>query len=96
MDKKEMTIEEVAACVPKGRVVWLDVFDTESCCQKDSLVSVSGAPGGDGSWVLTFVRAPEEFIKGMGFCPMRCQTCGRYWFKVWKKNGETKGIWTVK
>ncbi len=78
------------SAMPKGRVVWMDVFDIDSCCQKDGLENVTGFGGGEGSWIATFVRAPEEFTKGMGFIPKRCRTCGRYWFKV------PKGLWTVK
>ena len=71
-----------------GRVFWMDVFDTASCCQKDNMEKFEGI---DGAWIMTFVRAPKEFKKSVGgFRPMKCATCGRHWFEV------PKGYWTVK
>ena len=70
------------------KVIWLDIFNVSSCCQKDNLERIIDFR--DSSWVDDFLSAPQEFTVGMGFIPMRCKTCGRYWFKV------PKGYWSVK
>lgn len=75
------------------KVSWMDPFNVESCCQKDSLEVVTDVA--DSSWVLTFIKAPESFTIGMGFIPMRCRVCGRHWFKVGQET-RRKGYWTVR
>lgn len=74
-----------------GKIVWMDPFDTR-CCTKSTLAKVAGFYGGDGSWVVDFMAAPEKFIKGKAFVPYRCKNCGRYWFRF---VGD-KRCWTVK
>ena len=76
----------------KKRMVWMDDFSVESCCQRDNLEKCSRED--EKTWLPVFFSVgndeSEESGKN-GFIPLKCKTCGRFWFEVLKG-----GRWTAK
>jgi hypothetical protein len=70
------------------RIVWMDEFNVDSCCQRDNLENCVKS----NDWIPTFfsVSSADRVSTGTTCVPLRCKTCGRFWFKV------AKGRWTVK
>ena len=62
-----LTKNDIGAIMKEMRTVWMDLFDIDSCCQKDNMVDITYSNGHPVTWVC------DKIVK--------CRTCDRYWVR---------------